>query len=407
MMPILNLPRLRPDQLAIVKHPAKRKNVAAGRRFGKTVLGGVVVANVLRQHGKAAWVVPTYKNSRPLWRWISSAFAPLAKAKLVNISKADQTIITNQGGFFAIYSEENIDSMRGEWFHVVVNDEAAKFKEESRYDVIEPTVADSDGEIIDISTPRGRNWFWREHQMGLDGGQDRATFHAPTRANPMPAIQKAYLRAQEVLSERSFRQEWDAEFLDESGGVFRKVRQAATAVRNRDHLANTFVMGADFGKHNDFTVLTVIDANLRQMVDMERFNQIDYSVQRSRLKAMYERWKPISIVAERNSIGDPIIEQLQLEGLPVQPFTTTNSSKAQIIDGLALAFERDQIQIFDDPVLLNELMSYEMERLPSGMLRYSAPDGSHDDCVMSLAMCWYGASQMVSSPELANAFAWN
>jgi len=33
-----------------------------------------------------------------------------------------------------------------------------------------------------------------------------------------------------------------------------------------------------------------------------------------------------------------------------------------------------------------------VDRLPSGMVRYSAPDGLHDDMVISLALAWHGAT---------------
>jgi len=85
-----------------------------------------------------------------------------------------------------------------------------------------------------------------------------------------------------------------------------------------------------------------------------------------------------------------LIEQLQRDGLPIQPFLTTNASKAQAIDALALAFERGEIRILDEPVLINELQAYESTRLPSGLTRYSAPEGMHDDTVMALSMAWHG-----------------
>ena len=66
----------------------------------------------------------------------------------------------------------------------------------------------------------------------------------------------------------------------------------------------------------------------------------------------------------------------------------TNASKGNMVEALGLAFERGDIRILPDPVLVGELQAYEMERLPSGMTRYSAPDGMHDDCVMSLALAW-------------------
>jgi len=46
------------------------------------------------------------------------------------------------------------------------------------------------------------------------------------------------------------------------------------------------------------------------------------------------------------------------------------------------------LAILDDPVLVGELQAYDMQRLPSGMVRYGAPEGMHDDTVMSLALAW-------------------
>ncbi len=96
------------------------------------------------------------------------------------------------------------------------------------------------------------------------------------------------------------------------------------------------------------------------------------------------------MIAEMNSMGAPVVEQLQLDNLPVYGFQTTNQSKAAIIQALALAFERDVIKIPDNPVLVGELQAFEAKKTPSGMIRYAAPDGLHDDMVMSLAMAWAG-----------------
>lgn len=66
----------------------------------------------------------------------------------------------------------------------------------------------------------------------------------------------------------------------------------------------------------------------------------------------------------------------------------TNAIKTNLIEALALAFEQGQIQILNDPVLVGELLAYESERLPSGLTRYSAPDGLHDDCVSALMLAY-------------------
>ena len=117
--------------------------------------------------------------------------------------------------------------------------------------------------------------------------------------------------------------------------------------------------------------------------------------------SLYEKFAPVTIIAERNSMGDPLIEQLQRRGLPVQPFNTTNATKARAVDDLALAFERGDIKIINDPVLISEHQAYEMERLPSGLMRYNAPSGMHDDTVMSTAIGWQGVLVM-SEPAQSN-----
>jgi hypothetical protein len=72
---------------------------------------------------------------------------------------------------------------------------------------------------------------------------------------------------------------------------------------------------------------------------------------------------------------------------------TTNLSKDDAINNLALALERDRdpLAIIPDPVLLHELQSYTVERLPSGRFRYGAPPGGHDDTVIALAIGLWGA----------------
>ena len=50
-------------------------------------------------------------------------------------------------------------------------------------------------------------------------------------------------------------------------------------------------------------------------------------MQCERLKALCEQWKPVQIIAEQNSIGQVVIEQLTREGLRIQPFTTSNAKQ--------------------------------------------------------------------------------
>jgi hypothetical protein len=248
-----------------------------------------------------------------------------------------------------------------------------------------------------ISTPKGRNYFWQLYNGASDKTPDDTERSAwqrwkfPTSANPF--IPKEEIEDAKVkMPERIFLQEYMAEFIDDSGLVFRRVAEASTALQQTALIpGHDYVFGVDWGKLLDFTVISVIDCKLQSQVYMERFNQIDYALQVQRISDLAKRFKPVCIVAESNAMGEPIIEQLQREGLPIMPFLTTAASKKDMIESLELAIERLEISILKDETQTSELLAYESERLPSGIFRYSAPAGCHDDTVIALALAWsYG-----------------
>ncbi len=311
-------------------------------------------------------------------------------------------------GLIIYRSLDDPDNARGHTADGLVIDEAGYVVEPAWYEVLRPMLMDTGGWSWVIGTPHGRNWFWREWIAAQDR-DDSAAWQAPTlgveitaaglvrKSHPLenPHVSFAEIqRMYETLPERTFRQEILAEAIEDTGGVFRGVTACATmpAFPQRDYPRQT-VMGVDWAKTADFSVLAVVDMNTHELVALDRFNQVDWAVQRGRLRALWERWQCTAILAERNSIGDPNIEALQREGLPVQGFTTTNATKGIVIEALSLAIETGQIRYPPDPTLLAELQAYEMDRLPSGLTRYSAPEGMHDDTVIALALAWHAITQ--------------
>ena len=196
--------------------------------------------------------------------------------------------------------------------------------------------------------------------------------------------------------------EYMAQFISRSGTVFRNIRDAVAIPHAKPLPGHRYVAGIDWGRDNDYTAIAVIDATTKQMVALDRFNQIGWSLQRFRLLALVERWQPQVIWAETNSIGEPNIEALIQEGLPIRGFRTTAQSKPPLIESLALALERGSLKLLDDPTLLTELAIYRQQRLPSGAFRYGAPPGAHDDTVIATALAWR-AAQHASLPLLAFA----
>lgn len=387
----LYLPILRPDQAQIATHPAKIKVLSMGRRWGKTTMGLVIIGNVLAQHGRAAWVVPEYKNGRALWRMLVNLCAPLAQSGIVQISRSERVVTTTGGGFVGIYSADNIDSIRNEWFHLVIGDEAARIDGDGWNDAVRPTLADVEGDEILISTPKGKNWFYEEFLRGERGEAGYMSWTAPTNANPMPSIQRAYELARVRLPERSFRQEWDAQFVDD-GVIFKNVYELSVLAESAPQHGHRYIVGVDWGRFEDATVFSVLDARHKKQVCLVRLLQNDFETQRMRLAALARAYNDALCVVESNSIGQAQIEGLREYNLRIESFQMTNASKTQIIEALQYALERKEIALLNDKVQIAELTAFEAISLPSGAMRYTAPAGMHDDTVIALALALYGAS---------------
>lgn len=324
-----------------------------------------------------------------VWRELRRAL----QTRTARVSVQEHKIEVTGGGTVDMWSLDSADSVRGRKYKRVVVDEAAMVRdlEDAWQAVIRPTLTDYQGDAWFPSTPKGLGFFKRLYDLGQDESETEwVSWQIPTSENTtIENLAEELESAKNELPERIFAQEYLAQFLDDAGGVFRRVMEAAVAEpQERAVDGHAYVIGVDWGKHNDFTVLTVLDTTTREVVKIDRFNQIDYALQRGRLGALSERFNTKTLIPETNSIGVPNIELLQREGFRVHPFTTTNTSKAEAVDAVALAFERGDLKIIPDKVLISELLAFEAERLPSGMLRYGAPAGMHDDCVMSLALAW-------------------
>lgn len=375
-----------------VRREARRFNVVnCGRRFGKTELGKDLEVDPILDGYPVGWFAPTYKLLAEPFREIRKTLKPITKSS----NATDKRIELITGGVIEMWSLDDVDAARGRKYKRVVIDEAAMVKnlEEAWNASIRPTLADFQGDAYFLSTPKGMNFYWQMYQWGQDPEmKDWMSWTMPTSENPHIAASEIDAMYRQ-MPERLFQQEVLAEFIEDAGVVFRHVRERATLKPEEPQEGHTYVFGVDWGKLKDFTVITVIDKTTKKEVYKDRFNQIDYQVQLSRLAALYEKYKPYKIVAERNSMGEPLIEQLNRSGMPVEAFVTTNDTKAAIIDSLALAFEKGDIEIINDPVAVAELQAYEVERLPSGRFRYNAPEGFHDDCVMSMALAWSEVSK--------------
>ena len=153
--------------------------------------------------------------------------------------------------------------------------------------------------------------------------------------------------------------------------------------------------GIDVGRAEDYTVATFIDQD-GQVIDIYRNNNANWSNMVTDIVAKAREYDAQCMI-EVNGVGDPIYEQIRQLWPACEPFTTSNRSKQEIIEGLILDVNEANITIPDSelfPYLYHEMQIFTYDYSPkTRTIRYGHPKGHHDDTVMSLAIANYCRKQ--------------
>jgi hypothetical protein len=180
------------------------------------------------------------------------------------------------------------------------------------------------------------------------------------------------------LPELAFSQEYMAEFNENVANPFGAmfIQQCTYPMSTQP----TVCYGIDLAKSFDYTVIIGLDQN-GTVSYFDRFQE-DWRTTKQRIKNL----PAAPILMDSTGVGDPIFEDLQAEGLDVTGFKFSQTSKQQLMTGLAAAIQQRKIA-FPDGAITAELNIFEYEFTATGV-KYSAPSGFHDDCVMALALAW-------------------
>jgi phage FluMu gp28-like protein len=390
-----------PTQEEWLLSEAQTKVAACGRRWGKTEAAAVDVATTALQHRNCIQMIvsPTYDQSRLIFDRIEQlmmSFEPIRK--LVRVVRTPYPRLTVLGSLItARTADEDGRNLRGHCADRVVVDEAAYVRENVINEVIRPMLADRDGQLIMISTPFGKNHFYRAFVKGkseeraVDRRRRYASFTFPSWTNPH--ISAVYVEEQRrELSPRQFAVEYEAQFLDDCNAVFEweDIERAIVGASMQSTDYDFIVAGVDWARYGDYTAVVavgVVDGRC-EVVGMDRFNGIGWAQQTDRVVEFLRTHRVCAVLTDRTSVGDPLTEQLQsrLWDMAVEGYTFTSSSKRELVEELALRFAHGTISIPRDEQLIKELQYFEYELTDSGNVRLGARSGYHDDLVIALAL---------------------
>lgn len=384
------LPTPHVKQREILESLANRKVICSGRRGGKTELvSSLKAVPHFLNGGRVLYGAPIAAQTDVFWETTNKRLYPLIKAGFIYRNKTERYLewMTGRDGRIKAKTAYDADTWRGDWGDLLIYDEYAFMNPDAWEIVGAPMLLDNGGEAWFISTPNRKNHFFALYTRGLSGGRWQS-FHFTSYDNPH-LDETALAEITEDMTEDMIRQEIMAEFLDNSGAVFRNIEAChhAPTTRPNDHEGHTIVAGIDWGKKQDYTVLSIGCVKCGQELSLTRFNKIDYTYQRQRIMDEWARWGVAWGLAESNAMGEPNLEALQDSGLSVDGFVTTATTKPQLIENLVLTLEREECQFLDHKIARAEMEAYEVKISENtGRPSYNAPPGVHDDTVIARAL---------------------
>lgn len=220
------------------------------------------------------------------------------------------------------------------------------------------------------------------------------TFNFPSHDNPVLPLEELASMKKE-MPELVYMQEVMAKFIDTGGVVFRNLNKCLSDTIEGPREGGSYVIGADLGKHQDFTVLTVGDTSNNHIVFIERFNQLDWVYQKEKIKDLVKRYNNACLVLDTTGLGDTVYDDLTGSGVSVEPYKFTNTTKNLLISNLMRTMDNGLVSLPRDDELISEFESFEFEITETGLVRYGAPRGYHDDIVISCALCVWGMGNAV------------
>lgn len=379
-------------QIEILKliHDPKNRYIVipCGRRFGKTELAlNVMTYYALKfKNMQILYLTPTGdQRSNALSDYVVK-FGDAPFIQRINRYENIVSFYTNSKIYFKLGSFPSVESIRGRKFDILVLDEFAMYNKDVFETILQPTLATQKNfKCIFLSTPRGQGQFYEFYKRGLDPSYENwVSYRASSDKNPL--VQKDFLEdVRRTIPEKIYRQEYEAEFIADSGALFENVDLCSTA-QTYSYSKNTkYFAGVDLGFQHDFCVVNIMDEH-GNVVDWDRFNQVTLGDAAKRIFNFLKKWgEPITYIENNQYQG--VFEMIQKLGYSkLHGFNTNTQTKKEIIEGLIDSFQQKTIRVPANEIYKLELLEFGYVYNPKTRNVSYKGLGEHDDIVMSLAI---------------------
>src|SRR3990167_2385291 len=306
----------------LLQDPHRFKILVWHRRARKTTTAIMEIVKQAHLKRGVYWhIFPTSTEAKDaVWRDPAMLFNIIPESLIEKKNEVEMVIYFKNGSIMQIKGADDPDALRGTGPCGIVLDEFAKMKYYA-WEVVEPIIRANGGWAWFIGTPKGKNHLFNLYQRGKEGHHEwKSWLLKASQSGIIPMDQ--LLESKRTSTQANFNQEWECEFLEGEGSVFRGVRNICTAIPEKPEGTHMYV------------------------------------------------------------IGDDLIRA----GVPIVSYKITEQSKKDLIEKLSIWVDQGLFKMLAIQETLFEFDNFTYEIGSTGRIRYGAPVGFHDDIVISQAL---------------------
>lgn len=357
-------------------------------RKTRTALNKQIIKIISQPRGVYYYVLPTYRQAKAvIWDSLVKDHVPDQIVDKKNDSEL--AIYYKNGSIQRFVGAEDPDKHRGTNPIDVVFDEYSEQSERIWTEIFQPVLRENKGTATFVYTPKGKNHSWKLLQLAK---QQPETWYSDVQSvhdtKMFTDTELADIKLNTPLA--LYQQEYECSFLESASSFFRRTRENTYTPDDTCDSTHQYQVGVDLAKYQDWTVITPFDLNTFKVLPQDRFNQVDWNLQKARISVAYHKYHNGQLVVDATGVGDPIAEDLGNQGLQVLPFKFTEQSKRELLTHLSILLEQDRIKIPNDQELLAELDAIQWGLSENGKTKITTVEGMTDDRVMSLALAVWG-----------------
>lgn len=384
-------PPLYREQKAAIFHGQRYGVVEASTKAGKTYacLVWLFELFIVGEMGwQFWWVAPSYPQARIAYRRLRRAIARLKLPDgIFRFNETELSCVGPKGQVLTFKTGEKPDLLYGDDVHACVMDEYTRLREDAWF-AIQSTITATGGSVRLIGNVKGKkNWGFVLARKAEAG--ERGWHYAKLTADD--AVRGGVLKQERIddakrnLPPEVFRELYYAEATEDGSNPFgiAQINACIDDLSTDDPAA----WGWDLAKSMDWTVGTALDV-MRRVCRFERWQRPWEECEEDILAATGGK---VPAMVDSTGVGDPIVERLQRKSPNFVGFNfgakdrnLSGFDKQKLMERLRAAIRNREIRFPEGPIA-TELRQFEFHHTRNGT-RYLAPDGMHDDCVMSLAL---------------------